>query len=263
MRNLSVAKIKKLLREADADEVALLAKTLEADPRQGVRAALKAANNRIKAKSAEAERLEQMHVFEAALKNKDTDVVVGLDEVGRGPLAGPLAVGAVVLPAEARIAGLNDSKKLSAHARERIADEIKRLARAWAVVYVAPERIDEEGMTACLRFAFKTALAQVEEVLDLVDLVLIDGNPLGIDAREKNVIKGDAHCPSIAAASVIAKVERDALMDELDVRYPVYGFKTNKGYGTKDHIAALRTHGLSPVHRRSFCTGIFQETLFS
>ena len=146
--------------------------------------------------------------------------------------------------------------------RERIAKEVKEIALAWDIEHIAPAFIDEHGMSASLRTAFARAVAAVEGRGFVLDCVLLDGNPLGIDSREHNVVKGDAKCASIAAASIIAKVERDALMCEYAEQFPGYGFESNKGYASAEHISAILELGLSPLHRASFCRAWTQESLF-
>ncbi|MCI9128694.1 MAG: ribonuclease HII, partial [Eggerthellaceae bacterium] len=188
---------------------------------------------------------------------------VGLDEVGRGAVAGPLAVGAVVLDREMPpIKCLDDSKKLKSEVRERVSRDVKASCLASCVVYVEPEAIDEMGISNALRQAFKEAVSKIEQAGITPDVILLDGNPMHLDSREVNVVKGDSRCASIAAASVIAKVERDALMTSLDESFPGYQFAQNKGYGTSDHMCAIEQKGLSTIHRRSFLTKMEQETLF-
>ena len=257
--------IRELLRAADESEFHALERSLAADERKGVRAALEVARKRIQAERAEATRLNGLYAYERSLVAEGlAGPIVGLDEVGRGPVAGPLAVGAVVFENGAEpLAGLNDSKQIAAERRAAIAEEVKRTARAWAVCYVQPEEIDRDGMARSLRRAFDQALRQVlDEIGEQPALVLVDGNPLHIHEREVNVVKGDARCASIAAASVIAKVDRDAMMVELAARYPQYGFDANKGYASAEHVDAIRSHGLCPAHRASFCKSFLQETLF-
>lgn len=261
--DLTVAEIKSQLQRADEDAFKVLERSLVADTRKGVRSAVEVARRRLEAEAAERERLLSLYAFEAEIAaERDASVVVGLDEVGRGPLAGPLAVGAVVLGGGAPIEGLNDSKQVKPEDRVLIADQVKRCARAWTVCYVEPSEIDASGMTSSLKRAFTRAIAEVERQGVAVDLVLLDGNPLRIDEREVNVVKGDGRCASIAAASIIAKVERDRLMEQLDKRYPGYGFAANKGYASPEHIEAVKRLGLSPVHRASFCTSFTQPSLF-
>ena len=260
---LTVADVKRRLREADEREFAVLERALVADSRKGVRDAVEAARRRIEAEAAERARLEGLYAFERELATaRGGGVVVGLDEVGRGPLAGPLAVGAVVLPDEPKIAGLDDSKRLKPAERERVAVQVRKTARAWAVEYVEAREIDEHGMTASLATAFRRAVARVEAAGVPVDVVLLDGNPLRFDEREVNVVKGDGRCASIAAASIVAKVERDALMCRYAEEYPEYGFESCKGYASPAHIEAIRRYGLTPIHRASFCTAVSQPTLF-
>ena len=259
---VTVADIQAKLRVADEADFAALERSLAADTRKGVRAALDVARRRIASEKAERARVDGLYEFDRSHLGEGQHIVVGLDEVGRGAVAGPLAVGAVVLPDEPQIAGLNDSKQLTPEQREEIASIVKERALAWAVEYVEPAFIDENGMAASLRKAFAGALKQVEDHGVRADVVLIDGNPLHIDDREANVVKGDATSASIAAASIVAKVTRDALMRDLGDEWPEYDFGGNKGYGSPQHVGAIKKHGLSPVHRRSFCRSFMQESLF-
>ena len=259
----TVADIKQRLHEADEREFAVLERSLVADARKGVRDAVERARARLAAEAAERQRLAWLYAFERALAaGRGDGVIVGLDEVGRGPLAGPLAVGAVVLPSEPFIEGLNDSKQVRPEDREAIAGEVRRRARAWTVQYVEPADIDRVGMTAALRQAFAAAIAAVEAEGVAVDVVLLDGNPLHLDPREVNVVKGDGKCASIAAASLVAKVARDHVMEAYAEQYPGDGFESNKGYGSEGHMAAIRERWLCPIHRRSFCSFAAQESLF-
>lgn len=259
----TVAEIRRRLQEADEQEFAVLERSLVADTRKGVRSAVEVARRRLAAERAERERLEGLYALEESIMaERGADCCVGLDEVGRGPVAGPLAVGAVVLPRSPRIEGLNDSKQVAPEARERIAAEVKRIALAWAVEYAQPEEIDALGMSACLKRTFLRAVERVEAAGVRPGVILLDGNPLHLDARECNLVKGDARCATIAAASIVAKVERDVLMVRLDARYPGYGFAANKGYASAEHIDSIKRLGLSPAHRASFCTSFAQQSLF-
>lgn len=258
---MTVEQIRDLLDDADESEFKALERALQADTRKGVISHLKKTRKRLDAQRKERERIEALYDFEHSFLDGD-GLIVGLDEVGRGSVAGPLAVGAVVLGNESRIMGLNDSKKLSPAQRSAIAQTIKAEAIAWSVFYVQPHEIDRDGMSASLRKAFSGALKDVEDAVDDIRVVLIDGNPLGIDARERNVIKGDSKCASIAAASIVAKAERDALMVSIAEQYPTYQFDVNKGYASPQHIDAIRSEGLSDMHRASFCRSFMQETLF-
>lgn len=262
MIDLTVAEIKKKLQEADAETFAVLERSLVADTRKGVRSAVEVARRRIDAELREQERVRGMYAYEKHLaETRGGKVVLGLDEVGRGPLAGPLAVGGVVLDG-VFVEGINDSKQVKPEDRARIAEFIRASAPAWTVQYVDPADIDAHGMTASLKSAFRRAIEEIERQGVEVDVVLLDGNPLGIDDREVNVVKGDAQCASIAAASIVAKVARDELMVSLDRAYPEYAFAANKGYASPEHIEAIKTYGLTPVHRVSFCSAFTQPTLF-
>lgn len=263
MNEIPMADIRALAEKADAEQLSALERSLQCDTRKGVASIIRRAHARLEAERAEAERLQGIYAFQRELASEaGAKCVAGLDEVGRGPLAGPLAVGAVVLPDDPTIGGLNDSKQVKEADRERIAEDIKAVALGWSVQYVQPAQIDEEGIMASLRRAFLGAVADLEAQGLAVDMILLDGNPMHLDARENNVVKGDSKCASIAAASILAKVERDRLMDELDASYPGYGFASNKGYGTQAHRDAIHKLGLSDVHRRSYCGEFLQDTLF-
>ena len=196
----------------------------------------------------ELERTEAMSVYEK--EYSDCTYICGIDEVGRGPFAGPVVAGAVILPKDDPILYLNDSKKLSESRREELFLEIKEKAIAWSVGIVGPERIDEINILQATYEAMRMAIGnlKVEPDLLLNDAVTIPG----VDIRQVPIIKGDAKSISIAAASIIAKVTRDRLMVEYDKVLPGYDFASNKGYGTKAHIAGLKELGPTPIHRRSF-----------
>ena len=186
-------------------------------------------------------------------------VVAGTDEVGRGALAGPVSAGAVILAVSCRIEGLNDSKKLAPKRREQVAAEVRRVALAAAVGHVQPAEIDAMGIGPASRLAMTRAL----QALDIApDHVLVDGNDGRVGWPSTPVVKGDALVACIAAASVIAKVERDSLMVSLGAEHPGYGLEVNKGYFTDDHNQAIRRLGPSPVHRRSFSPCSEQTILF-
>jgi ribonuclease HII len=177
--------------------------------------------------------------------------LAGVDEAGCAPLAGPVVAAAVVLPIETHIDGVADSKVLTAPVREKLAVEIRRRAIALGVAVVEPEEIDRVNIYQAGLRALRRA---VEQLLPLVPgFVLVDGREIpDLGIPQSAYPKGDAFVTSIAAASIVAKCHRDALMRALDIAYPAYGFARHMGYATRDHLAALRTHGPSPVHRRSF-----------
>lgn len=251
-----------MLDSANRKEFQALERSLAADTRKGVQSAIARAKKRIEAEEAEQKRIEDAIAFERNLiENAGGKVAVGLDEVGRGPLAGPLTVGAVVFPEGVHIDGLDDSKRIPEHRRPVIAEAVKACSLAYTTVHIPPDYIDEAGIMAALRKAFTEAIGIIEQAVK-VDVVLLDGNPMHIDPREVNVVKGDRLCPSISAASVIAKVERDSMMENYAQAYPQYGFDINKGYGTDFHQSAISEYGLSEIHRKSFCTSFTQQTLF-
>lgn len=196
----------------------------------------------------ELDRLEVMSVYEREYAG--WGAVCGIDEAGRGPLAGPVVAGAVILPKDEKILYVNDSKKLSEKKREMLYDEIMSRALAVGVGVVGPERIDEINILQATYEAMRMAVAQLTVPPDILlnDAVTIPDLPI----RQVPIVKGDAKSVSIAAASIIAKVTRDRLMREYDQIFPEYDFASNKGYGTRSHIEALKALGPAPVHRRTF-----------
>ena len=176
--------------------------------------------------------------------------LAGMDEVGRGPLAGPVVVGCVVMPPEPLLPYVNDSKKLSEKRREALYDQITATALAHATAWVGPEVIDEINILEATKRGFAEAFAKID--LPVTDVLIDALQGLAIPARQHPLIHGDALSYSIGAASILAKVARDRYMLEQDALYPQYGFARNKGYGTAEHIAALREYGPCPIHRRSF-----------
>lgn len=197
---------------------------------------------------AERERLEGMRVYEC--QYADRGFLCGIDEVGRGPLAGPVVAGAVILPADCEILWLNDSKKLSEKKRELLYDEIMEKAVAVGIGAVSPERIDEINILQATYEAMRIAISKLSVKPDLLlnDAVKIPG----VELPQVPIIKGDAKSVSIAAASIVAKVTRDRMMVQYEELYPGYEFASNKGYGSARHIAALKSLGPCPIHRRSF-----------
>ena len=197
---------------------------------------------------AERERLEGMRVYERRYRERGT--LCGIDEVGRGPLAGPVVAGAVILPEDCEILYLNDSKKLSEKKRELLYDEIMEKAIAVGIGAVSPERIDETNILQATYEAMRIAISRLSVRPDLLlnDAVTIPQ----VDIPQVPIIKGDAKSVSIAAASIIAKVTRDRMMVQYEDLYPGYEFASNKGYGSARHIAALKEIGPCPIHRRSF-----------
>lgn len=255
----SVAELRALLAGASGRALRDLASELADDDRAGVSDALAAAFARDKVRRAENARLGRLYRLEAELRAQGYRLVAGVDEVGRGALAGPLTAGACVLPDSPRIRGVDDSKRLTPARREELAFTIREVAVCWSVAHVTAEEIDQMGMTAALRRAMGRAIAGLE--LE-PDHVVVDGRPVGAFPAETAVIKGDSKVASIAAASILAKVTRDRMMVEYADHYPAYGFEINKGYGTAEHQKAINDHGMSPLHRRSFGAGGGTQPLF-
>ena len=183
-------------------------------------------------------------------------VVGGMDEVGRGPLAGNVVTACVVMPAEPVLPWVDDSKKLSETRREKVFQEIMDIALYVGIGQVSPEEIDRINILEATKKAMREAAAQVPADIFLIDAV----TGLGLNGQEVPIIKGDATSYAIAAASIVAKVTRDRQMQELDKLYPQYGFARNKGYGTAEHVAALKEYGPCPAHRRTFIRNICHET---
>lgn len=244
----SIAEIKQLFAGASETELLHFITEYEQDSRAGVAALVARGRKQLEKLAKERERLEVMRIYEH--KYQDLGLVCGIDEAGRGPLAGPVVAGAVILPPDCEILYLNDSKQLSEKRREELFDEIKEKAVAWGIGMASPARIDEINILQATYEAMReavAALAPQPQVL-LNDAVRIPE----ITIRQVPIIKGDAKSLSIAAASVLAKVTRDRLMREYDKVMPEYGFAGHKGYGSAAHIEAIRKYGPSPIHRRSF-----------
>lgn len=192
-----------------------------------------------------------LYAYEKELYEKGIEYIGGVDEVGRGPLVGPVVTACVVLPKDFVLEGLTDSKKLSEKKRNIFNDYIRKHALAFAIGMCTPEEIDEMNIYKATQVAMKRAIDEVRKKVPM-EHVLIDAMPLDLDMDSTSIIKGDAKSISIAAASVLAKVTRDQMMYELDEKYPMYGFSSHKGYPTKKHIEALQTYGLIEGYRKSY-----------
>ena len=259
-----------LLRRKYVDEGRSLPADIEADlrddPRPGAQAILRAVERRRHASRSEGQRLRKMLRYEGELWASGFAHVAGVDEAGMSPLAGPVCASAVILPEGCRIVGVDDSKKLDAKTRERLAIEIKRVAVAWCVAYAETDEIDRINIYWAGILAMKRA---VNGLSTTPHHLLIDARTIkDLAIPQQGIIKGDAKSLSIAAASILAKTSRDARMVELDAQYPGYGFSKHKGYPVESHVAALQALGVSPAHRRSFgpvkdaMGGARQERLF-
>lgn len=202
-------------------------------------------------KEKEEARLLLLKEQENELRKKGFQYICGIDEAGRGPLAGPVVVASVIMPADSMIEGVNDSKKVSEKKREKLYDQILEEAISYGVAIIGQDEIDEINILNATKKGLTVSLQELSQRPDLILVDALNGiDTLGIPYD--SIIKGDAKCYSIAAASIIAKVTRDRIMREWDKVYPEYGFEKHKGYGTAAHIAAIREHGLCPIHRRSF-----------
>jgi len=214
-------------------------------------------------RESEEQRRQRLWLVEHECRTAGARLLAGVDEAGRGPLAGPLVVAAVILPVDFCPAGLNDSKQVSRERRATLAVEIRAAAVAWAVEVVPVDLIDTLNILRATHFGMRAVL---QSLLPSPDMALIDGLPLpDCPCPSRNLVKGDARSASIAAASILAKVTRDHLLCELDTTYPGYGFAQHFGYPTPAHLDALRRHGPCPAHRRSFAPvrDCIQPSLFA
>ncbi|MBQ7384093.1 MAG: ribonuclease HII, partial [Clostridia bacterium] len=197
------------------------------------------------------------YTVESEIRSQGYNIICGVDEAGRGPLCGPVTAAAVILPDGLYIEGLNDSKKLSETKREKLYDIITRDAVAWSVCHATVEEINETDILSATLLAMRRA---IDSLTVKPDFALIDGNvSRGFTLPVQTVIHGDAISPSIAAASILAKVTRDRICYELDAAYPEYGIAKHKGYSTKDHMEALRKYGPAPIHRTKFIRFLDKE----
>lgn len=243
-----IGEIKALFQAAGIEGLPAFISAYESDMRSGVVSLVNKAKKMLAEQEKEITRSTQMLKFEH--EYEAYSYICGIDEVGRGPLAGPVVAGAVILPKDSMILYLNDSKKLTEKKREELFDIIMEKAYATGLGFVSPERIDEINILQATYEAMRQAISNLGVTPDLLlnDAVTIPG----VNIRQVPIIKGDAKSASIAAASIIAKVTRDRLMVEYDSIFPEYGFASNKGYGAAVHLEALKKYGPTPIHRRSF-----------
>lgn len=251
-------KIGEIKEELKATEDALLPVFLEkykGDERSGVKKLLEQAKKRLDKLEQEKKRIENLKQYEREYASYSA--ICGIDEVGRGPLAGPVVAGAVILPRNCDILYINDSKKLSAAKREVLYDEIMEKAVAVGIGMASPKRIDEINILQATYEAMRDAIKKLAVTPDILlnDAVTIPQ----VNIKQVPIIKGDAKSISIGAASIVAKVTRDRMMVEYDRIMPEYGFASNKGYGSKEHIEALKKYGPSPIHRATFIKNFVSE----
>lgn len=245
---VTIGEIKAEFQAAAVAELPAFIKAHENDTRKSIQSLVEKAYREIEAYEKERARMEEMFSYER--KYAEYPLICGIDEVGRGPLAGPVVAGAVILPKNCGLLYLNDSKKLSAKKREELYPQIMEQAVAVGLGFVSPERIDEINILQATYEAMREAIGKLGVKPDLLlnDAVTIPQ----VLIRQVPIIKGDAKSASIAAASIVAKVTRDRLMAQYDELYPEYGFASNMGYGAAAHIEALKKYGAAPIHRKSF-----------
>lgn len=244
---MTLQEIRAVLSAPEVPEETL--KALGEDRREGVKKLLLSYFRKVERDNAERLRVESLYELESTFYKKGMHLVAGMDEVGRGPLAGPVTVSAVILRPHWFAPGLNDSKKVTPKHREELARRIRSEAVAYSIVSVPPEEIDEINIYQATLLAMYRAL---KELSVPPEAVIVDAMPIHGTMPVMSVVHGDARSASVAAASIVAKVYRDHLMEDYDKKYPGYGFAEHKGYGTARHIEAIRRLGVTPIHRRSF-----------
>lgn len=244
----TIREIKEELQAASGTEREKILELYREDTRSGVVSLVKKYDREKELLEKEKQRIEDMKVYENTYSH--VGWICGIDEAGRGPLAGPVVAGAVILPEDSKILWLNDSKQLSAKKREELYDVIMEEAISVGVGYASPARIDEINILQATYEAMREAVGKLDPAPDLLlnDAVTIPG----VEIRQVPIIKGDAKSISIGAASIVAKVTRDRLMEQYADVFPEYDFASNKGYGSAAHIAALKEYGPTPIHRHSF-----------
>lgn len=248
VKNESIASIKEKLKniEDPADpQIAIW----QLDTRKGVQTALNQWRKRLEKKHQLEEKYHAMQLFENNAREKGYHAIAGIDEVGRGPLAGPVVTAAVILPEDVELLGVNDSKQLTHDQREILFDEIQAKALSIGIGMMSEEVIDEVNIYEATKLAMQQA---IDNSSIQPEYLLIDAMQLNNSIPQEKIIKGDARSVSIAAASIIAKVTRDRLMVDYSKKYPGYGFEHNAGYGTKEHLEGLEKFGITPIHRKTF-----------
>lgn len=249
MNDRSVAVIARAISSADVADLPRLLRKHASDERAGVARAVAVARTRLERHLAEEARLDALQQIQRDLHDQGLAIVAGVDEVGRGALAGPVSAAAVVLPVDVRIPGLDDSKRIPAARRRDVAEHVRAVCVAFSVAHVPPAVIDSLGIAGATRQAMIEALASLGV---MCDHVVVDGLPVDLGLPSTAIVGGDGRCGAIAAASVLAKVARDELMASLDADYPGYGFAQHKGYGCAEHVDSIRRLGPSAAHRLSF-----------
>lgn len=246
----SINDIKTELENADKDTREDLIEFYKNDTRKGVVKLIEKYEKQKAALIKEIERLKKMREFEN--KYSSYDYIAGIDEAGRGPLAGPVVAASVILPKDCEILYLNDSKQVSAKKRDELFEEIMQKAVAYGIGIVSPGRIDEINILQATYEAMRIAIDEMSQTKS-PDMLLVDAVHVpDVEIKQVGIVKGDTKSVSIAAASILAKVTRDRFMLQMDEIYPMYGFASHKGYGSKSHIEAIKEYGPSPIHRQTF-----------
>ncbi|MFD2443504.1 ribonuclease HII [Bacillus sp. CGMCC 1.16607] len=248
MGNKTLREVEQILKKID-DRNHPLIKDFVNDERKGVQQLLLRWQKKIELEKKSKEKFEEMTVFENKYISSGYQWVAGVDEVGRGPLAGPVVAAAVILPKDFYLSGIDDSKKLTEKKREEYFNIIQEKAIAIGIGLIEQDVIDEINIYEATKKAMNLAVYSLSKK---PEVLLIDAMKLETPYLTESIIKGDAKSISIAAASIIAKVTRDKMMKEYSMLYPMYGFEQNMGYGTKEHIDAIQKHGITPIHRKSF-----------
>ena len=249
MERLTVTEIRTLVANSNAEQAAVVIAEYGGDARAGVRAAIAGLRTRLEAADRERRRLTDLSALQRSLHEQGWGVIAGIDEVGRGALAGPVTAAAVVLDVDVTIEGIDDSKRLTPDRRRLLDTTIRERATCVHVAHVWPDEIDSFGIQQATRMAMLGALKPIRNA---IDHVIVDGLPVELGVPATAVVKGDSRVAAVAAASIVAKVARDALMVELEIDFPGYGLAHNKGYGSPDHLECLAKNGPTQIHRRSF-----------
>ncbi|CEN79939.1 ribonuclease HII [Paraclostridium sordellii] len=254
MKEKSVKEINSIIENISTDEYLKYIDILKDDERKSVKNIAVKLAKKLDKMRAENERLEMINIFENEGYEKGFTYIGGIDEAGRGPLAGPVVAAVVVFKPRTKIEGINDSKKLSETKRDELFEIIKEEALDYGIGIVQKDEIDEYNILNATYMAMKKAVNCLKQK---PDYLLVDAAHIpDVDIEQKSIIKGDSKSISIAAASILAKVTRDSIMYEYDKMYPEYGFASHKGYGTDQHYKAIREHGITSIHRRSFLKNI-------
>lgn len=248
MSRLTIKEIKERLVQVTSTDDAFYQSMLP-DSRAGVQTLLASVDKRLAKQQALKNKLKEMSLFEKQSRQKGYQVIAGIDEVGRGPLAGPVVAAAVVLPEDFDVLEINDSKQLSETKRDILFDKIQEQALSIGVGIISPAIIDQVNIYQATKQAMEMALTELDVA---ADFLLIDAMTLDNGIPQESIVKGDTKSVSIACASIIAKVTRDRLMKDYNLKYPGYDFGSNAGYGTANHLAGLKKLGVTPIHRRSF-----------